>query len=53
MSGMPRMATERAEPDSAYRTLLGHTTVCSACRAVGGLCPTAARLGRAWREARR
>jgi hypothetical protein len=39
-------------PDTAYRTLLGHTTTCVACRA-GVSCSTAGRLGRAWREARR
>lgn len=39
-------------PDTAYRALLGHTTTCAACRA-GASCPTAVRLGRAWREARR
>lgn len=38
--------------DGAYRVFLGHTAQCAACRA-GALCPTAARLGRAWRETRR
>lgn len=38
--------------EAAYRILLGHTTTCAACRA-GVSCPAAARLGRAWREARR
>lgn len=39
-------------PDVAYRRLLGHTTTCAGCR-VGASCPTAVRLGRAWREVRR
>ncbi len=39
-------------PEAAYRMLLGHTTTCAACRA-GVSCPTAVRLDRAWREARR
>lgn len=43
-------AAEQSQPDRAYRTLLAHTT---ACRAAGGLCPTAARLRRAWRKDRR
>ncbi|WP_176725310.1 hypothetical protein [Streptomyces sp. DvalAA-19] len=38
--------------DVAYRAWIGHTTTCAACRA-GAACPTAVRLGRAWREARR
>ncbi len=38
--------------DTAYRTLLGHSTACPTCRA-GVSCLTAAKLGRAWREARR
>lgn len=38
--------------DTAYRIWLGHTHCCTACR-VGVSCPTAVRLGRAWREARR
>lgn len=42
----------RPQSDAAYRVLLGHTAQCAACRA-GAPCPTAARLGRAWREARR
>lgn len=41
-----------AGTDAAYRVFLGHTTHCAACRA-GAPCPTAARLGRAWRQARR
>ncbi len=44
---------ERAQPDQAYRTLLGHTTTCAACRAASGPCPIAARLTRAWRRDRR
>ncbi|MFB8037733.1 hypothetical protein ACFC5Z_33375 [Streptomyces sp. NPDC056004] len=39
-------------PDAEYRTLLGHTVTCAACRA-GAACLTVVRLGRAWREARR
>ncbi|MFI5771811.1 hypothetical protein ACIA74_25370 [Streptomyces sp. NPDC051658] len=39
-------------PDAAYRTLLGHTLTCAACRA-GAACPTVVQLGRAWRKARR
>lgn len=38
--------------DATYRTWLGHTQSCATCRA-GASCPTAVRLGRAWREARR
>lgn len=38
--------------DTAYRTWLGHTLACAGCRS-GDPCPTAARLGRAWRKARR
>lgn len=41
-----------AGPDIEYRTWLGHTQSCATCRA-GASCPTAVRLGRAWREARR
>ncbi|MEU3227155.1 hypothetical protein ABZ695_28870 [Streptomyces sp. NPDC006976] len=41
-----------AGPDAAYRTLIGHTVACATCRA-GAPCPTAAKLGRAWREGRR
>lgn len=37
--------------DTSYRTWLGHTQHCPACRA-GVSCPTAVHLGRAWREAR-
>lgn len=39
-------------PDTAYRALLGHTMACAACR-TGVNCPTATKLVRAWREARR
>lgn len=42
--------SDRAEV--AYRKLVGHTVVCTGCRA-GAPCPTAARLGRAWRAVRR
>ncbi|MFJ4916039.1 hypothetical protein [Streptomyces sp. NPDC088726] len=41
-----------AAADAAHRVLLGHTITCAACRA-GAPCPTTARLGRAWRQARR
>lgn len=46
--------TKPARPhgERAYRTLLGHTLTCAACRA-GSACATVVRLGRAWREARR
>ncbi|MFB7555331.1 hypothetical protein [Streptomyces brevispora] len=37
--------------DAAYRTWVGHTLVCQACRA-GAACLTAVRLGRAWRAVR-
>lgn len=37
--------------DTAYRSWLGHTQHCATCR-TGTACPTAAELGRAWREAR-
>lgn len=47
-----RPLAERSQPDQAYRTLLGHTAACAACRAAGGPCPTAARLTRAWRKDR-
>lgn len=42
----------RLRGDVAYRVFLGHTAQCAACRA-GAPCPTAARLGRARRQARR
>ncbi|MEW2067881.1 hypothetical protein [Streptomyces sp. NPDC007346] len=38
--------------EKLYRTLLGHTQHCATCR-TGASCPTAAKLGRVWREARR
>lgn len=38
--------------ERAYQAYLGHTVQCATCR-VGAPCGTAARLGRAWREARR
>ncbi|MFB6990961.1 hypothetical protein [Streptomyces sp. NPDC056304] len=37
-------------PETAYRTLIGHTYTCTACRA-STACPTAVQLTRAWREA--
>lgn len=46
-------AAERTEPDTAYRTFLGHTTTCSACASARRPCLTAARLSRAWRKDRR
>ncbi|MFJ1695695.1 hypothetical protein ACIOHC_11175 [Streptomyces sp. NPDC088252] len=39
-------------PDAAYKTFIGHTYTCAACRA-GKHCLTVVQLGRAWREARR
>ncbi|MFE7359246.1 hypothetical protein ACFU8Q_40800 [Streptomyces sp. NPDC057543] len=44
--------TAQTKPVAAYRTLIGHTYGCATCRA-GASCPTAVRLGRAWRKARR
>lgn len=38
-------------PDAAYRTWVGHTVACATCR-TGAPCPTAVRLGRAWRAVR-
>lgn len=46
------MKTKNAQADTVYRTWLGHTIACAACRA-GAPCPTAARLGRTWRQVRR
>ncbi|MCW8219886.1 MULTISPECIES: hypothetical protein [Streptomyces] len=40
-----------AAAEAAYKTWLGHTYQCAACRTAP--CVTAIRLGRAWREARR
>lgn len=37
--------------DTAYRALIGHTATCPNCR-TGPTCPTAVRLGRAWKAAR-
>ncbi|MFF3359585.1 hypothetical protein ACFYWN_45095 [Streptomyces sp. NPDC002917] len=45
------MTTPPTAADSAYRTLIGHTYACAACRA-GVACPTNVRLARAWRAAR-
>ncbi|MET7643061.1 hypothetical protein ABZS83_05330 [Streptomyces sp. NPDC005426] len=42
----------KPDTDAAYRTWLGHTLTCAACRA-GVACATAIRLGRVWREKRR
>lgn len=41
----------RPRGEEEYLTLVGHTYACAACRRLP--CPTAARLTRAWREARR
>lgn len=51
---MTALAKKQPAPDAdaAYRTLLGHTLTCAACRA-GAACHTMVLLGRAWREARR
>lgn len=52
-AGASRVGSSRSESgDATYRAWLGHTQFCAACRA-GVCCPTAVRLGRAWREARR
>jgi hypothetical protein len=45
----PRHDAAASEP--AYRAYVTHTQLCPACRA-GVQCPTFARLGRAWRQAR-
>ncbi len=51
-AGPRRARSSRSESgDATYRTWLGHTLCCAACRA-GVSCPMAVRLGRAWREAR-
>ncbi|MGW1295173.1 hypothetical protein [Streptomyces sp. NPDC002533] len=44
--------TTRTTDDATYKTWIGHTTTCATCKA-GRACPTAVKLGRAWREARR
>ncbi|MFJ8855082.1 hypothetical protein [Streptomyces sp. NPDC102437] len=49
---MTALAKKQPAPDAEYRTLLGHTLTCAACRA-GAACTTVVQLGRAWREARR
>ncbi|MCX5114582.1 hypothetical protein OOK13_40190 [Streptomyces sp. NBC_00378] len=49
---MTALAKKQPAPDAEYRTFLGHTLACAACRA-GAACVTAVRLGRAWRETRR
>ncbi|MEV5687735.1 MULTISPECIES: hypothetical protein [unclassified Streptomyces] len=48
----PRQRIAYQPPERAYLAYLGHTLACDACR-TGAQCATAARLGRAWREARR
>ncbi|MFD7429079.1 hypothetical protein [Streptomyces sp. NPDC059814] len=40
-----------AGSEAAYRTYVSHTSLCATCRA-GAPCPTAARLGQAWRQIR-
>ncbi len=53
-AAFPDCACPRCRPagtDAAYRTYLNHTHLCATCRA-GVSCPTAARLGRAWRDTR-
>ncbi|MBK3584074.1 hypothetical protein [Streptomyces microflavus] len=40
-----------APGDTAYKTWLGHIQRCAAC-CTGAACPAAAKLARAWREAR-
>lgn len=49
---MTTLTKNESVPDAEYRTLVGHTMTCAACRA-GAACLTVVRLGRAWREARR
>ncbi|MGW1658549.1 hypothetical protein [Streptomyces atratus] len=49
---MTALTRPAVAPDAAYRTWIGHTVACAACRA-GASCVTAVQLGRAWREARR
>ncbi|MFI5634709.1 hypothetical protein ACIA8E_36245 [Streptomyces sp. NPDC051664] len=49
---MIALTKSRHRAEAAYRTLLGHTVTCGACR-VGAACITAVRLGRAWRAVRR
>lgn len=44
--------TRPGNDDAAYKVLLGHTLTCAGCR-TGTPCPTAVRLGRAWRQDRR
>lgn len=47
------MKTKTADQgDARYRIWIGRTMSCCTCRA-GAACPTAVRLGRAWRKARR
>ncbi|MFF2959626.1 hypothetical protein ACFVT1_12060 [Streptomyces sp. NPDC057963] len=43
--------TKSVPGEAEYRALLGHTYACAACRC--SPCPTALRLSRTWREARR
>lgn len=45
-------STKHDRSDTAYRTLLRHSATCATCR-TGLFCPSVAKLGRAWREARR
>lgn len=50
-SAYPACECPRHRPagrDASYQSLLGHTMECATCRA-GAACPTATRLGRAWR----
>ncbi|MFF2325561.1 MULTISPECIES: hypothetical protein [unclassified Streptomyces] len=48
---MIKLSKKPPATESAYRTWLGHTLVCADCR-LGASCPTAVRLGRAWRKGR-
>jgi hypothetical protein len=47
----PVPIAKQPAPDTAYRTLIGHTYTCSDCRREP--CPVAVRLTRAWRADRR
>jgi len=46
------MSATATTGEPTYKTWIGHTTTCATCTA-GRACPTAVKLGRAWRAARR
>ncbi|WP_327176640.1 hypothetical protein OG599_15930 [Streptomyces sp. NBC_01335] len=52
-SDMPEPAGSAAPGDAEYRTLITHTSECTACRSDRAECEVAVRLSRAWRAARR